>query len=71
MTLTPKPITAWAIKAPDGRLFVDTVSSDARSAKRFFLNEITCFYSVWNMAEAHGYRCVKVHITPVQEAREE
>lgn len=64
-----QPMVAWAIRAPDGRVFTNTVSNDEGTSKRRFLNECTLFYSVWRMAEEDGYRCVRVLITPV-EAKE-
>jgi hypothetical protein len=63
-------ILAWAIKAPDGGVFTDSVSHDEGTAKRRFLNEITMFYSVWRVAERDGYRCVRVRVEEIENPKD-
>ena len=51
-----KKIEAWAIKAPDGTINPDSISSSRVKA-----------ISSYNLMDGQGYRCVKVHITEAQE----
>jgi hypothetical protein len=56
------PITAWAIKAPDGSGYLaiafdryDAINSNCKSAAQ------------WQHLMDEGWRCVRVQITEVQE----
>lgn len=59
------PITAWAIKAPDGTLrFVRGSRNESISA---YLTAEAKPWEVWSAYFLGGYRCVRVTVTEVQE----
>jgi hypothetical protein len=55
----PKEITAWAIKDPDGMIFLYTISITEEQAKRVFDS------FKWKPYQELGYSCVKVKITEI------
>jgi hypothetical protein len=65
--MTPAPPTlAWAIKAPDGSIMPDTTTAIRfKSLRRFF--KLKNEYATFGIAEAEGYRCVRVEVREVGE----
>lgn len=63
--MTPHPaVIAWAIKAPEGVIYVNSAEREkSECIERFTSNEPW----VWVDYEQHGYRCVRVQIQEVQE----
>lgn len=61
--MTAPAVTAWAIKAPDGKIFRSTIApTRVRAIKQF------CEYGDrWPRWYKKGWRCVKVQITEMEE----
>ena len=55
--MTPAPIRAWAIKAPDGEIY------EVAKHKSTVIDNLFDAPSDWQKAYDAGYRCVQVHIT--------
>lgn len=61
MTPAP-PIRAWAIKAPDGEILLDTLGESKTGTIIYF----TDGNRDWSRRMKEGYRCVRVSITETE-----
>lgn len=62
--MTAPAVTAWAIKAPDGEISLPSIRLDAGASK-----ETVGGWGTWWEMESDGYRCVKVHITEMEDGK--
>jgi hypothetical protein len=61
--MTPSPVAAWAIKAPDGRISNYGLGRTRKSAITNYLFDA----ANWKRYYRRGYRCVRVEVMESDE----
>jgi hypothetical protein len=64
---SPTPITAWAIKAPDGFIYYSGLEGTKRKAICRFMVDFVGNDKPWSYFKRQGYRCVRVKVEEMIE----